>query len=207
MFFDVSLRHQIGDCRLALTFRSEARLTALVGPSGSGKTSVLNAIAGLLRPESGHIAVNGRVLFDTASAVDLAPERRHAGYVFQDLRLFPHRKVDANLTYGERLSASAERWIGRQDVIRTLDIENLLDRWPASLSGGEMRRVAIARALLSAPRFLLLDEPFAALDSKRADALRGQIEQIRDEFAIPILLVSHDTRDVERLAGDVVHMS
>ena len=207
MSFEVAIRLRPGEREIALHFASEARLTALVGPSGVGKTSVLNAIAGLLRPLDGRIIARGNVLFDGATGVDLAPERRHAGYVFQDARLFPHRRVGANLAYGERLAPPSERWFTREEVVQLLDIGHLLHRWPASLSGGEVRRVAIGRALLAAPRFLLLDEPFGALDSKRADALRGLIETIRDEFAVPMLLVSHDSRDVERLAGDVVHMA
>jgi molybdate transport system ATP-binding protein len=206
MSFEVSLDHRIGERRVTLAFASEARLTALVGPSGAGKTTVLNCIAGLIRPDRGRIAVAGNTLFDSATAIHLAPERRRAGYVFQDFRLFPHLRVAANLAYGERLARPAERWIGRDEVCDLLDIGHLRRRWPATLSGGEMRRVAIGRALLAAPRFLLLDEPFASLDVERAEALMGLIERIRDELAIPILLVSHDRAEVGRLAGRVVSL-
>ncbi|MBT2135751.1 ATP-binding cassette domain-containing protein [Croceibacterium sp. LX-88] len=207
MFFDLSLSCRVGERAIELAFASQARLTALVGPSGVGKTTVLNCIAGLRRPESGRVAVAGNLLFDAAAGVNLRPELRRAGYVFQDARLFPHMRVAANLTYGERLAPTADRWIGQEEVVEFLGIGHLLARWPATLSGGETRRVAIGRALLSAPRFLLLDEPFASLDAERGETLMKLVERIRDELEIPILLVSHDRSEVERLAGEVVMLA
>ena len=204
MSFEVSIDHRIGERQITLAFASDAPLTALVGASGAGKTTVLNCIAGLVRPDRGRIAVAGSTLFDSATGSHLRPERRRAGYVFQDFRLFPHLRVAANLAYGERLARPEDRWIGRDEVIGFLGIGHLLARWPATLSGGEMRRVAIGRALLAAPRFLLLDEPFASLDRERAEALMALVERIRDELAVPILLVSHDRAEVDRLAGRVV---
>jgi molybdate transport system ATP-binding protein len=207
MSFEISLRHRIGERDIALDLTSAAPLTALVGPSGAGKTTVLNCIAGLARPVAGRIAVSGETLFDSTAGTDLPPERRRAGYVFQDFRLFPHLKVAANLAYGERLARPEGRWIERDEVTGLLGIGHLLGRWPATLSGGEMRRVAIGRALLSGPRFLLLDEPFASLDAARAEALMQLVERIRDELAVPILLVSHDREEVERLAGEVAALA
>lgn len=204
MSFEVYVDHSIGERRIALGFTSDAPLTALVGPSGAGKTTVLNCVAGLMRPDRGRIAVAGTTLFDSAAGVNLAPERRRAGYVFQDARLFPHLKVEANLRFGERLAAAEQRWIGHDEVVEFLGIGHLLSRWPATLSGGEIRRVAIGRALLAAPRFLLLDEPFASLDPARAETLMALVERIRDELKVPILLVSHDRGEVTRLAGRVV---
>lgn len=204
MSFEVDLELLRGDRRIATRFVSDARLTALVGPSGAGKTSVLNAISGLLKPRSGRVAVAGNVLFDSATGIDIAPEQRRAGYVFQDARLFPHRRVAANLSYGEKLAKPADRWITQGEVCDLLEIRDLLDRWPATLSGGETRRVAIARALLAAPEFLLLDEPLASLDPERAERLAALIERVRDELAIPVLLVSHSADEVERLADQVV---
>lgn len=204
MSFEVDLELLRGDRRIATRFVSDARLTALVGPSGAGKTSILNAISGLLKPRSGRVAVAGNVLFDSAAGIDIAPEKRRAGYVFQDARLFPHRRVAANLSYGEKLAKSADRWITQGEVCDLLEIGDLLGRWPATLSGGETRRVAIARALLAAPKFLLLDEPLASLDPERAERLAALIERVRDELAIPVLLVSHSADEVERLADQVV---
>ncbi|MCB2087600.1 MAG: ATP-binding cassette domain-containing protein [Sphingomonadaceae bacterium] len=199
MCFDIALELVRGERRIACTIASDAKLVALTGPSGAGKTSVLDAIAGLLRPAHGHIRIGETVLFDSAQAIDLLPERRGAGYVFQDMRLFPHRRVGANLTYGQRDGS----WITTDEVISLLDIGKLLDRWPATLSGGEARRVAIGRALLSSPDFLLLDEPLASLDQPRGEEILRLIERIRDELTIPILLVSHDPAEVARLT-DVV---
>ena len=207
MSFEVSIQHRVGERSIALAFSSQDRLTALVGPSGSGKTTVLNCIAGLIRPDRGRIAVAGLTLFDSTATLCLPPERRRAGYVFQDARLFPHMRVAANLAYGERLAAPERRWIGRDELVEFLGIGDLLARWPATLSGGEVRRVAIGRALLAGSRFLLLDEPFASLDPARGEALMGLVERIRDELAIPILLVSHDRGEVERLAGRVVALA
>ena len=207
MSFEVSIDHRVGERHVVLAFASDAPLTALVGASGAGKTTVLNCIAGLIRPDRGRITVAGNTLFDSATGAHVRPERRRAGYVFQDFRLFPHLRVAANLAYGERLARVEDRWIGRDEVTGFLGIGHLLQRWPATLSGGEMRRVAIGRALLSGPRFLLLDEPFASLDAERAEALMALVERIRDELAVPILLVSHDRAEVERLAGRVVTLS
>ena len=179
-------------------------LTALFGPSGAGKTSVLDAVAGLLRPESGRIVVEGRTLFDSEAGIDLKPEQRACGYVFQDDRLFPHRSVMANLLYGWRLVPEERRRIALGEAISFLGIGHLLDRRPATLSGGEGQRVAIGRALLSGPRFLLMDEPLAAVDLERRDEIIALIERIRDELKVPILYVSHERGEVERLADQIV---
>lgn len=203
MVFELSLLVRVGDRAIALDLASDAPLTALVGPSGAGKTTILNCIAGLRRPDAGRIAVAGTVLFDAPRAIDLPPEARRAGYLFQDTRLFPHLSVARNLAFGERLVPTARRRFARQEIVALLGIAHLLHRYPGNLSGGEARRVAIGRALLSGPRFLLLDEPTASLDPQRAEALRALIERIRDTLAIPILLVSHDRAEVERLAGAV----
>ena len=204
MSFEIALRHRIGDRAIALDARSDAPLTALVGPSGVGKTTTLNCIAGLIRPDSGRIAVGGTVLFDSAAGIDLEPEARRAGYVFQSGRLFPHLKVAANLAYGAKLHPPEERWIGQGEAVAFLGIAHLLDRMPGTLSGGEARRVAIGRALLSAPKFLLMDEPLTSLDAARADDILQVVERIRDELALPVLYVTHDMGEVERLTRSVI---
>lgn len=207
MSFEISLRHTIGNRPVALDLNTDAHLAAITGPSGAGKTTLLNCIAGLIRPDSGRVVIAGQVLFDSAQAIDLPPERRRAGYVFQDLRLFPHLRVGANLAYGERLAPVADRWISQAEVVELLDIGHLTVRWPSTLSGGEARRVAIGRALLAAPRFLLLDEPTSSLDATRAEELRALLERLRDALSLPILLVSHDGAEVRRLAGAVVEVA
>ena len=202
--FEIALRHRFGQSEVALDAVCAAPLTALVGPSGIGKTTVLNCIAGQLTPAEGRIAVGGRILFDSAAGVNLPPEARRAGYVFQSGRLFPHKRVAANLAFGEALHRAEERWISREEVVDFLGIGQLLDRWPATLSGGEVRRVAIGRALLAAPRFLLLDEPLTSLDAARGEEILRVVERIRDELALPVLHVSHSAGEVERLTDSVI---
>lgn len=201
MSFDIALRYRAGEGARECAIRTDARLVAITGPSGIGKTTLLNCIAGLHRPLSGHVRVGGETLFDSAAGVDLPPERRRAGYVFQDLRLFPHKTVSANLAYGER---PASGWMTRAEALEFLGIAHLARRYPATLSGGEAKRVAIGRALLAAPRFLLLDEPLTSLDAARAEEILRLLERMRDELKLPTLLVSHASAEVERLAGEVV---
>ncbi|QCI92784.1 ATP-binding cassette domain-containing protein [Novosphingobium sp. EMRT-2] len=199
---DVAIRR--GNRLIEARFTSTAGLTALFGPSGAGKTTVLDAIAGLLRPERGHITIAGTPLFDAGQRIDVPPERRACGYVFQQARLFPHRRVRDNLLYGARLAPTDRRFMTLEDASAFLGIDHLLDRWPRTLSGGEAQRVAIGRALLAGPRFLLLDEPLASLDAKRRDEIMQVIERLRDELRLPILYVSHDRSEIDRLAGTVV---
>lgn len=199
MGFDVAVELMRGAARVAVSFRAEGGATVLFGRSGVGKTSVLGMIAGLLRPDAGHVRVGDTTLFDATGGVDVAVERRRAGYVFQEPRLFPHLSVRRNLLYG----APDAAWLA--DTAAMLDIGHLLDRWPLSLSGGEARRVAIGRALLSDPAFLLLDEPTASLDVKRREEVLRAIERLRDERRLPILMVTHDRAEAERV-GAVVAM-
>lgn len=201
MFFDVDVERRFGAVLLTAKFASEAGITALIGRSGAGKSTVLNMIAGLVRPDSGHIAVGGRTLFDEQTNV--AVHRRQAGYIFQDGRLFPHMRVGANLRYGRR-RLMASPMIAENELIEFLGLEPLLHRWPTSLSGGEARRVAIGRTLLSGARFLLMDEPLVSLDEERREEVLRTIERIRDELHVPILYVSHDSDEVDRLAGKTI---
>lgn len=195
MAFDLHVSKRLGDAEIALRLEAGEGVTVLFGPSGAGKTSVLHMVAGLLRPDRGHIRVGSVELF--GDGVDVPPERRRAGYVFQESRLFPHLKVAANLRYGAGRTASID------EVAEMLDIAHLLDRWPRTLSGGEAKRVAIGRALLSDPAFLLLDEPTASLDRARAAEVERAILDIRDRLKLPILMVTHDRAEAERLATQV----
>ena len=198
MSFDIDVVRQLGDTRVALTAQVGEGATVLFGRSGVGKTSVLNMVAGLLRPDTGRIVVGGETLF--GDGIDLPPERRRAGYVFQAARLFPHMRVRANLLYG------AADDIDLTDRTAFLGIAHLLDRWPRSLSGGEAQRVAIGRALLSNPRFLLLDEPLSSLDHARREEVMQAIEHVRDVLKLPILMVTHDPAEAERIGTRVVRM-
>jgi len=206
MSFDVDVTRRLGDIEVGAAFRVEGGLTAITGASGIGKSSVLAMIAGLLRPDRGHVRIDGETLFDKAAKIDLPPNHRRIGTVFQDTRLFPHRRVRANLLYGHRLAAPADRWIGLDEVVAFLGVGHLLDRWPQSLSGGEAQRVAIGRALLSGARALLMDEPLAALDPPRRAEIMSLIERVRDELEIPILYVTHDPAEAERLATRHIQM-
>jgi len=199
MSFEIDIEKRLGDTRIALTLDAGQGATVLFGPSGVGKSSILNMVAGLLRPDRGRIAIDGETLF--GDGIDLPPERRRAGYVFQEARLFPHMRVRANLLYGVR--GVADRF---EDSIGFLGIDHLLDRWPRTLSGGEAQRVAIGRALLSKPRFLLLDEPLSSLDRARRDEIMRAIEHVRDVLGLPILMVTHDPEEAERIGTRVVRM-
>jgi molybdate transport system ATP-binding protein len=208
----VAVEHRLGDFILDAAFDSGGGLTALFGRSGSGKTSLVNAVAGLIRPAHGHIVVDGEVLTDTARGVFVPARRRHIGYVFQEGRLFPHLTVRQNLLYGRWFARSRGRRAGGhagevEQVVELLGIADLLGRRPANLSGGEKQRVAIGRALLAHPRLLIMDEPLASLDEARKTEILPYIERLRDEFGIPIVYVSHAIAEVTRLATTMVVMS
>lgn len=203
---DFDCRLDRSDFHFAAAFRGDRGITALFGPSGSGKSTAIRLIAGLERPTSGRIVVDGSVLVDTASGVAMPPHARRIGLVFQDALLFPHLSVRSNLTYGRWFTAKAERRIALEPVVEVLGIGHLLDRRPGTLSGGERQRVAIGRALLTSPRLLLMDEPLASLDTGRKLEILPFIERLRDEFAIPIVYVSHAVEEVARLASKVIRL-
>lgn len=184
----------------------ESGVTALYGPSGAGKTSVINMVAGLMRPDAGRIAVNGLCLYDSERHIDLPPERRRIGYVFQDGRLLPHLSVRKNLTYGMRLTPMDRRFVTFDAVVELLGISHLLDRRPAKLSGGEKQRVAIGRALLTSPAMLLMDEPLASLDAQRKAEVLPFIMRLSREYAVPILYVSHILDEILNLTDHLVIM-
>lgn len=197
---ELNLRRRQGDFLLDVALQAGPGVTALFGPSGSGKTSVTTMVAGLSRPDHGRIVIDGRVLFDSASGIDLRPEQRRLGCVFQEPRLFPHLSVEANLRFGRNRLPQTEHRLDFDEVVEVLGIASLLGRRPAGLSGGEGQRVAIGRALLAGPRILLMDEPLAALDANRKAELLAFIARISGHFAIPILYVSHAMDEVLRLA-------
>jgi molybdate transport system ATP-binding protein len=205
MSIEVAVRQQYAGFALDVAFGVERNgITALFGPSGAGKTTVLNAIAGLLRPEDGRIAIGGRVVFDQAARVWIPPRERRIGYVFQDARLFPHLTVERNLRFGWRRSRSRMPENEVAKVIQMLGLVPLLQRKPVHLSGGEKARVALARALLAAPDVLLLDEPLAPLDATRKNEILPYFERLRDEAGLPLIYVSHSLDEVSRLAQEIV---
>jgi molybdate transport system ATP-binding protein len=205
MSFAVALRHRFGAFTLDVAFEAaDAGVTALFGPSGAGKTTIVNAIAGLFRPDEGRIVLDGRTVLDTAARVFVPPQQRRAGYVFQDARLFPHMSVADNLRFGWRRAANRldEGAVAR--IVELLGLGPLLKRAPRALSGGEKGRVALGRALLSDPAILLLDEPLAALDAARRAEILPYLERLRDETRLPMIYVSHAVDEVARLADRVV---
>lgn len=205
MSVEVELRHSFGNFTLDVAFRIErAGVTALFGPSGAGKTSIVNVIAGLLRPQEGRIVINGRVVLDTKAGVFVRARARRAGYVFQDARLFPHMSVADNLRFGWRRAPEPASESEIAHVIDLLGLSHLLMRFPKALSGGEKGRVALGRALLSSPDVLLLDEPLAALDAARRGEILPYLEKLRDETKLPMIYVSHNVDEVARLADEIV---
>ena len=199
----VDIEKQLGEFSLSASFESEGRVTGLFGASGAGKTSLINMIAGLLRPDRGVIAIDGETLDDTSTRRHVAAHRRRIGYVFQDARLFPHLDVRGNLDYGRRMNRLAEDGVLWRRVTELLDIGDLLDRRPGKLSGGERQRVALGRALLSQPRLLLLDEPLGSLDEERKEEILPYLVRLRDEAGIPMVYVSHDPSEMRQLASQI----
>jgi molybdate transport system ATP-binding protein len=189
----VDVTKQLGEFTLQASFTSEGRVTGLFGASGAGKTSLINMIAGLLRPDRGSIIIDGETLDDTAARVHIPAHRRRIGYVFQDARLFPHLDVRQNLDYGRRMNRLADDPAQRARVTDLLDIGRLLDR-----------RVALGRALLSKPRLLLLDEPLGSLDEGRKVEILPYLVRLRDEANVPMVYVSHDAAEMRQLATQIV---
>lgn len=205
---EVDLEARVGAFRLKAAFSCEtAGIVAVYGRSGAGKTTLVNALAGLTRPKRGIIRLGGKTLFDSQAGIDLRPEKRRLGYVFQEGRLFPHLDVRGNLLYGARRAAGGDSRLELGTVAAVLGLEDLLTRRVHDLSGGEKQRVALGRALLADPELLLMDEPLAALDQERKDELIPFIEALRDRFGVPVVYVSHAMPEILRLADMLVLMS
>jgi molybdate transport system ATP-binding protein len=202
----VDVEKDLGGLQLNVRFQAAGGATALFGPSGAGKTSAVNMIAGLLTPDRGSIVLDGTVLFDAAAKIDLPPNLRRIGYVFQEGRLFPHLSVRQNLDYGRRMSGRPRDARELARIAALLDIGHLLERRPRLLSGGERQRVAVGRALLMQPRLLLLDEPLASLDAAHKREILPHLVRLRDEAGIPIVYVSHTAAELRRIATTVVRL-
>jgi molybdate transport system ATP-binding protein len=203
----VDVEKQLGALKIAVRFEATGGATALFGPSGAGKTSVVNMIAGLLKPDRGSIALDETVLFDAKAGIDIPPHLRRIGYVFQEGRLFPHLSVRQNLDYGRRMSGRPRDDEEFARIVGLLDIDHLLDRRPRMLSGGERQRIAVGRALLMRPRLLLLDEPLASLDVAHKREILPYLVRLRDDAGVPIVYVSHSAAEVRRIATVVVRLN
>jgi len=203
--FRCRLRYPSG-FQLDAAFSTDHQVTAICGPSGSGKTTILSIIAGLRRPDQGSVRLSMRLLEDRSAGIHLAPEKRRVGYVFQDHLLFPHLSVKGNLLYGWKRRPGGTVTIDYRRVVEVLELEGTLDRLPHTLSGGQRQRVALARALLRSPELLLLDEPLASLDDTLKERVLDYVEQVFEEWRIPTLYVTHDAREVKRLAQWVVNL-
>jgi len=193
---------------LKVAFASDESRVVLFGPSGSGKTLTLQSIAGLMRPAMGRIALRGQVLFDAKGGIDVPSRARRMGYLFQDYALFPHMTVVENVGYGLRKTFQW-RLSGkdRRDVLTlldTLEIRHLAQSFPSDLSGGQKQRVALARALMTRPDLLLLDEPFAALDTLLRGRLRKELLDIQERFQVPMIMITHDPEDIRAFAQTLV---
>ncbi len=205
---DINIKKQYGNFNIEIKYNcNEIGITALLGRSGAGKSSVINMMAGLSRPDSGHIIIDNRCVFDSGSNIDIVPDKRRFGYVFQDGRLFPHLSVMSNLTYGMKLIPVAERYINLDRVIELLDLSSLLDRRPAKLSGGEKQRVAMGRALLTSPSLLLMDEPLASLDEARKNEVLPFIKKLSAKLSIPVFYVSHSMDEIFSIAEKILVLS
>ena len=204
---EVNIWQKHGDFELRLDFRlAECGIAVIFGPSGSGKTSLINCIAGLETPDAGHIRCQGVNCFDAGQGVNLPPEQRRLGYVFQDARLFPHLSVRDNLCFGMRFHTAPDRDSAPDidDVADLLDITPLLHRRPAHLSGGEKQRVAIGRALLCRPRLVLMDEPLSSLDMNLKTGLVSYIARIPRQWGVPVLYVTHSPEEALALGDSML---
>jgi molybdate transport system ATP-binding protein len=198
------IRLALASFSLEVGIATSARVTAVFGSSGAGKTTLLEIIAGLRRPDAGTVRLEGELVADAGSGFHVPPERRAVGYVAQDGALFPHLSVRANLLYGRYPGRPRPPGLSFEHVAAVLEIAPLAERRVGSLSGGEKRRVALGRALLAAPRLLLLDEPLAALDLPLRERLLPYLLRVRDEFAFPMVYVSHSPDEIVALAGEVL---
>ena len=203
----VRLEQRQGNCFIDVDFQNdESGITALFGPSGAGKTSIVNMVAGLMKPARGSIHIRGRCLFDSERGINLPPEKRNVGYVFQEGFLFPHLSIKGNLLYGRR-RGGRPGGIDFDQVVDLLDIRRLLPRKPKNLSGGEKQRVAFGRAVLARPDILLMDEPLASLDEARKKEMLPFIKDLNTRFSIPILYVSHSMEEILTLTDNVIRLA
>lgn len=203
----LNLHHQLGDFTIDVNIEAGPGITTLFGKSGAGKSTIIAMLAGLIKPDGGTIRIGGETLFDSSQGINVPAEQRKVGYVFQDARLFPHMSVERNLRYGINRLPSVKHRETFDRVVALLGLEDILNRRPGNLSGGEKQRIAIGRALLSNPRILLMDEPLASLDAARKSEILPYIERLSADFDLPVIYVSHAVEEVVRLSDTLVLIS
>lgn len=215
MTFDADFARQVGTgsrrFQLRVRLRALARRTVIYGPSGAGKTLTLQALAGLLSPDSGRISFGGEVLYDSAAGIDMPARERRFGYLFQDYALFPHLSVRQNIAFGLQrgLFNPGVRRGGGEAVDRwlhTFELADVAAQRPDELSGGQRQRAALARALVNNPRALLLDEPFSALDPELRERMRGELDKLLDRIDIPVVMITHDPQDLVWFGEQAIHL-
>ena len=203
MSISVDIEKNLGSFHLRVAFEAENETMALLGASGCGKSMTLRCIAGIVRPDRGRIVLNGRTLFDSERHIDLPPQQRGVGYLFQQYALFPHMTVEKNVCAGTREGTRAERKAAAQRILRTLGLEELAQRLPANLSGGQQQRAALARILVGKPEILLLDEPFSALDEHIKWKIELELADTLRSFPGGVLFVSHSRDEIYRLCDTI----
>ena len=204
MGLSLKLRKQVNGFNLDVEWAMENELSVLFGFSGAGKSMTLQLMAGLLRPDEGWIYSGERILFDSRSKINLAPQDRFIGYVFQNLALFPHMTVKGNILYGARDLKKEQREKRGREMIAAFHLDGLEARYPSEISGGQQQRVALARALIRRPDLLLLDEPFSALDNPLRLEMQKFLKEVRQEFNIPVILVTHDLMEAYAVADKII---
>lgn len=212
--FDFSLQAQVSAGKkrfnLDISCQSKAHRLAIIGPSGSGKSLTLQLLAGLLPPAQGYVRINGQTYDDTAQKIWLPPQQRQVGLMFQDYALFPHLTVAQNIAFGlqhgwhnpsnRNLTESVLLWLER------MRLQHISGHYPHQISGGQKQRTALARACIARPKWLLLDEPFSALDADLRQQMRQLVGELQSELSVPMLIISHDSADTQALADEVLHM-
>ena len=202
----VDIRKDLGKFKLQVAFEAGEGVTSLLGPSGCGKSLTLKCIAGIEKPDSGHIELDGRVLYDSKRRINLRPQERHVGYLFQNYALFPNMNLRQNILCGMREKPAPERERRLREILGMMQLEGLEKHKPHQLSGGQQQRVALARILVSDPQVLLLDEPFSALDGHLRDALKIELRDLLQRYGREVLMVTHDRAEAYNMSAQIAVM-